>query len=68
MQELTTYIMYAVSEKLLVSVCSPLELTIISHALSLSTESLIDACGAGDHLDKVDAKIHRIKETMRAVI
>ncbi len=28
----------------------------------------IDACGAGDHLDKVDSKIRRVKETMRSVI
>jgi hypothetical protein len=92
----------------MVSVCSPLELTIISHAPNLTIESLgeclkkqinllrsrsfeakrvlvdphkslmalvggfpgtvIDACGAGDHLDKVDAKMRRIKEMMRSII
>jgi hypothetical protein len=28
----------------------------------------VDVTGAGDHLDKVDSKIRRIKETMRSVI
>jgi hypothetical protein len=28
----------------------------------------IDVCGAGDHLDKVDNKIHQVKEMVRAVI
>jgi hypothetical protein len=28
----------------------------------------IDTVGAGDHLDKVDAKIRRVKETIRSVI
>jgi hypothetical protein len=28
----------------------------------------IDACGAGDHLDKVDIKIRRLKELMRSVL
>jgi hypothetical protein len=94
---MVTDIMYAGREKFVVSICSPLELTIISHAPNLSTEMLgmclqkqinllrsrsfeakrilinphkslmalvggflgtvIDACGAGDHLDKIDAKI-----------
>jgi hypothetical protein len=27
----------------------------------------IDVCGAGDHLDKIDAKIRRIKESIRSV-
>jgi hypothetical protein len=107
MQELCTD-MHAAGEKFLISVCSPLELTIVSHTESLSMEALgaclqkqinllrsrgfkvrwvlvdphkslvglagsfpgtvIDAGGAGDHLDKVDAKIRRIKELMRAII
>jgi hypothetical protein len=108
MQELCTDVMYAAGEKFLISVCSPLELTIVSHTESLSMEALggclqkqinllrsrgfearrvlvdphkslvglagsfpgttIDAVGAGDHLDKVDAKIRRVKETMRSII
>jgi len=28
----------------------------------------IDPCGAGDHLDKIDIKIRRLKELMRAVL
>jgi hypothetical protein len=28
----------------------------------------IDVCGAGDRLDKVDNKIHQVKEMVRAVI
>jgi hypothetical protein len=108
MQELCTDVMYAAGEKFLLSVCSPLELTIVSHTESLSMEALgsclqkqinllrskgfetrqvlgdphkllvglagsfpgttIDAVSVGDHLDKVDAKIRRVKETMRSII
>ncbi len=28
----------------------------------------IDVCGAGDHLDKVDTKIHHIQKLMRLVV
>jgi hypothetical protein len=40
MQEMCTDVTYAVGEKFLISVCSPLELTIISHMESLSMEAL----------------------------
>ncbi len=107
-QEMCTDVMHAAGEKFLIGVCSPLELTIISHMESLSMEALgsclqkqinllrsrgfevrrvlvdphksfigltgsfpgtaIDAAGAGDHLDKVDDKIRRVKEMMQSII
>jgi hypothetical protein len=100
--------MHVAGEKFIVSVCSPLELTIQYHVKNLSKDSLgtglqahintlrsrgfepqrifvdphkalaalqgsfpgieVDVSGAGDHLDKVDTKIRRLKELMRSVI
>jgi hypothetical protein len=94
--------------RFLVSVCSPLELVVISWLKNLKREGLgqalqaqfqllrsrgfepelvmvdpqkasagldgsypgveFDTAGAGDHLDKIDAKIRRIKEMMRSII
>jgi hypothetical protein len=107
-QELVMELMFAAGEKFLVSISSPLELTLICHLKSQNTEDLgtavqshlttiqsrgfepkkiyvdlqktflalvnaypgvtVDVSGAGDHLDKVDSKIHHIKEMMRCVI
>jgi len=100
--------MSAAGEKFLVSISSPLELTLVYHIKSQSSEDLgnaiqapvstlcsrgfepktifvdphrtnlslenaypgiaIDATGVGDHLEKLDSKVRRIKEMMRSVI
>jgi hypothetical protein len=107
-QELAMDVMHTAGEKFLVSVSSPLELTLICYLKSQNAEDLgaavqshlttirsrgfeptkiyvdphktfagianaypgvaVDISGAGDHLDKVDSKIRRIKEMMRCVI
>jgi hypothetical protein len=101
-------VMYTAGEKFLVSMSSPLELTLICHLKLQSAEDVgtaiqshlntiqsrgfepkkiyvapqktflalvnaypgvtVDVSGVGDHLDKVDSKICRIKEMMRCVI
>ena len=108
MQTLTSDVMFADEEMFLISIASPLELTVCSHVSSTNKTQLgkaiqtqinllrsrgfevakifvdpqpalkaiqfsfpgieIDVSGAGDHLDKVDAKIRRIKEMMRSVL
>jgi len=109
MQTLVSDVMFINSKnRFLISVCSPLELVVISWLRNLKREGLgqalqaqfqllrsrgfepelvmvdpqkalaalegaypgveIDTAGAGDHLDKIDAKIRRIKEMMRSII
>jgi hypothetical protein len=107
-QELAMDVMHAAGEKFLVSVTSPLKLTLICHLKSQNQEDLgtavqshlttirsrgfeptkiyvdphktfttlanaypgvaVDVSRAGDHLDKADSKICRIKEMMRCAI
>jgi hypothetical protein len=107
-QVLVSDVMHACGHKFLVTLCSPLELTVISNVANQSKETMgtamqgqinllrskgfepeqmhvdphktlvsldgafpgipMDISGAGDHLDKIDSKTRRIKETMRSVI
>jgi len=107
-QEMVMDVMHIVGQPFLISVSSPLELTIICYVSSLSKTDLgtgvqqhintlrsrgfeprailvnphkslaslvgalpgteIDPSGAGDHLDKVNTKIRRVKEIMWSIV